>query len=150
MVIKQNFPTTRITFSKGKQNLSKLVASLIYYLYNKQNIIISVVQMVKLLIENIWDWPQTKQRNFSSCWISAVIPTRSGMRSAQFFGKLCLLGSKGRSYSELLWPVCSCLLLPAPMGTIRPMTPNRISLCRPVLSRCCLHLCYFFSICRRS
>lgn len=50
MVVKQYFPTTRITFSKGKQNLSKLVASFIYYLYNRQNIIISVVQVVKLLI----------------------------------------------------------------------------------------------------
>lgn len=31
MAVEQYFPTTRITFSKGKQNLSKLFASPIYY-----------------------------------------------------------------------------------------------------------------------
>lgn len=55
MVVEQHFPTTRITFSKGKQNLPKLFASPSYYLslHNRQIIISSVVQMVKLLIRKV-------------------------------------------------------------------------------------------------
>lgn len=125
--VKQYFLTTRITSSKGKQNIPKLFASPIYYLslHNGQ---IRAEKFLQLL---------------NSCSYMAWEVLR-------FFGKFCLSGVKGRNYSELLWPVGSCLLLTPPMGTIRPMTPDRISSCHPLLSRCWLHLHYFFSISSRS
>lgn len=67
MVVKQYFSPTRITFSKGKQNLSKLFATLIYYLFlhNRQITISSVVQMVKFLIRKSFETGPKQSREIS-------------------------------------------------------------------------------------